>query len=288
MNENVVVKTKNNKGLILLVIILIISVIGLAGYIVYDKVISKESDNKEEVTKVEEKEEIKDITNTELAKGLHSTLITKDKASGLYFENKVTSLEVSNADLIVFNIKNYLTDNNINLGESEQIKCAGDGFETIDECGSHKINKSDITTYMQNKYNNNIKYELSKDLNKFYELYGTYVVVSNDETYEIMADSSASGFFFIKSKLVKAEQDDEYVYIYDKAVFCTAGAGSFYFYNMMHDGLYSSTEEDSLLSIEEKAEDILNNLSDKLDTFKHTFKKDSDGIYYWVSSEMLK
>lgn len=44
-NENVIVKEKSNKGLKILLVILILIVLGLSGYLVYDKFINKE-DNK--------------------------------------------------------------------------------------------------------------------------------------------------------------------------------------------------------------------------------------------------
>ena len=60
MNENneKVVKTKTSKGVIALLVILILIVIGLSSYIVYDKFISKDN-VKEEIknTKNEEKNE---------------------------------------------------------------------------------------------------------------------------------------------------------------------------------------------------------------------------------------
>lgn len=73
MNENnVVVKTKNSKGIVGLVIVLIIMVLFLTSYIVYDKVtLDNKNDNKKEVEKTDK---VKDITDTELAKKLHDTL----------------------------------------------------------------------------------------------------------------------------------------------------------------------------------------------------------------------
>ena len=56
MNENVVVKPKNSKGLIALVIILLISVIGLSGFIIYEKT-NDSKETQKEVVKEEVKEE---------------------------------------------------------------------------------------------------------------------------------------------------------------------------------------------------------------------------------------
>ncbi len=49
-------ENKSNKGLIALVVILLVAVLGLTSYIVYDKVLSKEKEEKEKVEEIVEKD----------------------------------------------------------------------------------------------------------------------------------------------------------------------------------------------------------------------------------------
>lgn len=299
MNENVVVKTKNSKGIIILVILLLLAVIGLSGYIVYDKVLSKDSDKKE-VTKTEEKEEVKDITDTELVKELHSTLITKDNYNGLYFSNKVSISDTNNKKLITFNLKKYKEDNNLEY--SKNVKYS----ENNSELGflNLSVKKTDFNKYMQNKYNVNYEYNLadinSNNVTESSGLGGCVSLFVDSENYKFVSIGATCGSSYIKNKLIKAEQDNEYIYIYDKAVSCIGDIGvtcnllsdDWSVENAIIDCTPDETGEFKTCPAENNEEKLaeyaINNLSDKLHTFKHTFKKASDGNYYWVSSEIYK
>ena len=146
---------KSGKGLIVLVIILVLLVLGLGGYIVYDKMLTKESigtkEPETEEKKVEEKEnldEIADILVSKLSK-YHVTyyddkekvvfadLSDNDKMLGIYFNlnvsesftkalvddyfNNLFGVELSNyPDLNCWNKDGLLYKYNASTGEYEK------------------------------------------------------------------------------------------------------------------------------------------------------------------------
>lgn len=100
------------------------------------------------------------------------------------------------------------------------------------------------------------------------------------------------------SELEKATQDGEYIYLYDKYVFFNGFDSSV---NNGKDKYYkSSTMSNELLDVNYSSDyivsdstsyannckNILENNKEKFDTYKHTFKKDADNNYYWVSTEI--
>ena len=93
-----------------------------------------------------------------------------------------------------------------------------------------------------------------------------------------------------------------YIYIYDKFVDCQSSAGIKICTNKLTDYINEGIVIDCTVDendevnpktcpidsgIKELAEYALENMSDKLNTYKHTFKK-IDGKYYWYSSEIVK
>lgn len=90
------------------------------------------------------------------------------------------------------------------------------------------------------------------------------------------------------SRLEKAEQNEDYIYLYDKFLWQES------LDYLVYDGtvkIYDSSDETNLIGEENEflpKEDLnkrMDKYYDKLNTYKHTFKKDSNGNYYWISTE---
>jgi len=101
------------------------------------------------------------------------------------------------------------------------------------------------------------------------------------------------------SKMTKATTDNENLYIYDKFVFVIEEwieepqqgiIGSKY-------NIYTNSEQNNKVAeidmepseiIDDVEKYVLEKYSDKMATYKHTFKKDENGNYYWYSTEPVE
>lgn len=102
------------------------------------------------------------------------------------------------------------------------------------------------------------------------------------------------------SKLISAEQSGDEIYIYDKYVHLieveniidgTNYAGTYDIYEASDRQVKMAERVDfsaNNLYDGDKIDNIENYLGRKLTTFKHTYKKNSDGQYYWYSTEPVK
>ena len=102
------------------------------------------------------------------------------------------------------------------------------------------------------------------------------------------------------SKLISAEQSGDEIYIYDKYVHLieveniidgTNYAGTYDIYEASDRQVKMAERVDfsaNNLYDGDKIDNIENYLGRKLTTFKHTYKKNADGQYYWYSTEPVK
>ena len=287
-------KPKKNIGLI---IFLIIIILGLVVYIVYDKFVYQEPAVKEEVESVVQKE---DITNSDLAEELHESLIADD-VMGLYFKEEVTPDKTNDERFIKFALAAYIDEKDVKL-ESNICGAPSDDTNTY-------ITKEELNSFINKTFNNTLKYDLplydeKNPDNNIYHLYGKYTFESYEGKWAVTCNGDTRNI--VDSKLVKAEQEGDYVYIYDNAVICStndmSGYGCSKFVdsdedvltcdlctendsNCKHDDICPSKTDDDYIEL--MADTLLEKYADKLATFKHTFKK-VDGKYYLVSSEIEK
>ena len=312
-------KQKKSKGPVIVIIFLILIILGLAGYIVYDKFLSK--DTKEPETKEEEKTTLKEVKDTALVEELRSGLIATDGGAlveGLYHNYKITSSDSSNKELLIFNILKYVEENKINIHETKSTIDTG-----VQQDIKATISKADITTYMQNKYNTNLDYtyKASKQYDEV-GIIGYLDVLADDTNYYIASIPGGDGSYYLNTKLVKAEEDKDNIYIYDNAVYSIFAMDTRRSFDSLDIGDYIDNEKNEYISdkilieclgdntttdpydmkksekcpfsgnISDITPDSMSkhafeNMSDKLKTFKHTFKK-QDGNYFWVSSEVVE
>lgn len=93
------------------------------------------------------------------------------------------------------------------------------------------------------------------------------------------------------SKIQKAEKNQEFLYIYDKYIYIDSWN---YYVNEGDQKVHVYTESDEKNDIgtekedPDKIENLYNKYENKLKTYKHTFKQNEDGSYYWVSSEIYQ
>lgn len=287
-------KKKSSKGLIVFLVCVILL---LVGYIVYDKVIPINGDQ----VQSEESESVgpKDITNSDIAKTLEETLILKDRSTGLYNKENVSSEKTDDINFIRFALASYVEANNIKL---ESNICGAPSEET-----NTYVSKDDLNAYINKTFNNSLKYDLpvfNGEDAKIYYFANHYTFESYEGKWAITCNGEND--YKVYSKLTKAEEDGDYIYIYDIATNCSNFNGRNFCTNYInpdsetivncdyctennsdckHDDICpNKTSDDYLVDV---ANDLLTNHADKLVTFKHTFKK-SDNNYFYVSTEVQK
>ena len=277
----------HKKMFIGIIVFLVLAVIALAGYIVLDKKMKPKK--VEPINNIESKEELSlaDVN------ALVDSLVTSDHEFGLYSSEALNNETASNA-FLAFNIQSYILDNNIDL--KNEIKGCGASAE---EGTYYKISKSSINEYINKKYNTTIKYDY-KESNKtpVTNLTGTFELYSYDENnWAVVCVSKGGAGSYIGQKLDKYEEDGDNLYIYTKVVSCSGELGASCQTEISNEmkGLlfYCSTDpenSENCPNIEAKetkdyADYAIENMYDKLHTYKHTFKK-VDDKYYWQSSEL--
>ena len=92
------------------------------------------------------------------------------------------------------------------------------------------------------------------------------------------------------SKLTKAERDNDSIYLYDEYIYIydvpnQDSSITTYYYTSSSKTEQIGTEKNS--NSEESDSSILTRYEGKAQNYKHTFKKDNEGNYYWYSSEPL-
>lgn len=243
-------------------------------------------------------------------KKLHGTLISNvDVGYGLYFERdhaKITIDDVNNPYLIAFNLKKYLAEK-LGVTSDNEFKWPKEGTWSWDGCINtsceeeegteftklYRVSKKDFNDYMHKTYNTTKDYDLKKaDEGLTSGIVGdTIVVDSGSEYYNILLIPKSGRDATIKTEITKYEEDDNYLYIYDKVIYCEGGFGSAACY---YDVLPSPSELPN--TIEECSEEnekdcevekAFNENKNGLITYKHTFKK-ANGNYYWVNTDFFK
>ena len=278
---------------------------------------NNETTQPEETTNEETTNENKttETTSTKLnesgVKKLQSSLITNVGGGyGLYFgqpkdKSTISIDDVNNPYLIAFNLKKYLATKQgmtTTLNgktkfkwpqESTQTwswdKCIGSDCENKDDYTKlYRVSKSEFNDFMHKTYNTTNNYDLlSNDEGKTKDIISSLVVVdSSKDYYNILSIPAGGSLNTVKTELVKYEEDDNFLYIYDKFIDCSSGEGLSACY---YDVVPSPIGDNPIFerNIDSETEDVIDkefkNNKDSLFTFKHTFKK-SNGNYYWVSS----
>ena len=145
---------KNSKGLIVLVIILIICILGLGGYIVYDKLSTKPTpttnNTKSSTTKLLDNNNINEIltiTNRECTeKDMLNIVINNNKELYLVLDNKQIKMEYIKVKQIEFVRSPFACDENslLILTQSGDLYYANNLYYDIKEVSEKEINISEL------------------------------------------------------------------------------------------------------------------------------------------------
>ena len=145
---------KNSKGIIVLVIILIICILGLGGYIVYDKLSTKPTpttnNTKSSTTKLLDNNNINEIltiTNRECTeKDMLNVVINNNKELYLVLDNKQIKMENIKVKQIEFVRSPFACDENslLILTQSGDLYYANNLYYDIKEVSEKEINISEL------------------------------------------------------------------------------------------------------------------------------------------------
>ena len=308
MENNETKKTNNNT---ILIIVMGLIIIALSGYIIYGKTKSNEPnipDKKEE--------EYKSTITKEKVEELNNSLMTPSKEYGLYFDKSVTIDNIDDDSFLEYVLENYVKENNITLNPN--VSCLIEDYCHDEVKNLTPISKSLIDNYIKTKFNTNREFTPKKIFDK-----NNYPNIANGNlngyiTGEYYYDMEKQVYYFgtvpktgdkasYNNKLVNYSEDENNVYIYDKYLYCfESGASDYAYVCNSTPGNYDENNALLVIKVDETSEylkctgssnsgvdctldyeKVMNDNDSKLNTYKHTFKKDGNN-YYWVSSEIVK
>ena len=299
---------KKSKGKKVVIIILVILVLGLAGYISYDKYFYKYF-KKAEVKEVKDnnKKELKnlDIESSEV-KDLYEKLV--DYSDGVmyplgsvYNSSKTTYNNLNKKALLtkayddngeISKLKDKVTCDEVNENGTWENTIYGKDGEKCDDSSisleRFNISKTDI----QKKLINIIGIDQEKKIEYISFEPGPSFTCTyyNDEYYCYDTQGGDNNPGNSVTQITKAEKDEKgNVYIYDNYIL--------FYHNLDTEkfDVYNTYDKDTKLNTmeigdnPESIKDYITKYGDEdINTFKHTFKKDSAGNYYWYSTEIVE
>lgn len=274
---------KESKGMIILVVVLIMLLLFFIGFATWYKVSKNSSNNfssgDNNTTTTTKTVDDKTLTD------LENELILKDRSLGLYFDKKIFIDNTNDVDFIIFNIKNYLLENNISYSDDDY-KCGSStnsndlySYATLGE-----VKKTMIDEYIKSKYKTNKSYIIEENDNLYALNEGTYKVHIAKDSYRIVCEAESGSNTSYYNKLIKYEMKDNEIILYDKAIKCVDDVASTSCYSGSNL-LYSCHEDTNDCSnMKDIAAKYLEQANIK--SYKHIFKK-IDNKYIWISSESI-
>lgn len=278
-------KEKNNTPLIVILIIMAILLLGLGGYIIYDKIL-----NKPEIPPIGETETNNDLDddNQKIEK-VKEISVNSDIVTQLVYPQNDTGLgKIYNSGAQYWDYKDITIDT---LGRTVMMQNAArviNPDKSIPQDADY-YSASKIKASFQKIYGPDANYADGKlDSNSTCSFISDYD--SSTKMYIAYAGCGADtiGYTVQNAKIYKAEQDEEYLYVYEYVQS----------YLVIPEDLddYDSAEKAYLLNKNgEKAkeinyvnrEKIVNEMiaDGEASTYKWTFKKQSDGNYYFYSGK---
>ena len=222
-NENVIVKTKTSKGVIVILTILIIMVLGLASYIIYDKFISNTNSNTN--TETTEKVENNNINNNDTSSNINLseeditkflTDIGTQPLLGLYFKEPKEIIKLKSDDeyyplsgmrAMEYCVEQTQSGTSISDEEKNELsKKYNKDFNYYDDLGNeaeYTFNSSAYSSTIQKIFEEKTGYKLSSDEVK--ELANnTHYLEKYDKYYYWVSDAFAGN---IKVNSITKEND---------------------------------------------------------------------------------
>jgi hypothetical protein len=283
---------KKNTGLIVLVIVLSLLVVGLGGFIVYDKVLSNNevennynsSNNDSNVSS--ENDGVLWI-NDESVKELYNMVVFYD---GYYYDTKSPYYNswyfYENKDVDLNNISN---DTKLNMAcarleANDKIKNEND---------SYYFNASDLELELKKIFGEDVKYELSKTVSGIYDYNETTKRYVRADGLGGGGDGTAP---VVKHELYKAVKNGDEIILYEKFAYAKV--------EIINNGtssklkIYKDLNKKNIINEDmERYYDggyyygydriRLSDYYDKISMVKYTFKKGNDNSYYFSSSKIV-
>ncbi len=294
---------KKGKGLVIVIVILSILLLSSIGYILYDKLYVSEADTVQKD---------KDTISKQLVDSLYDSLVVGQGLKyGFYYDEKVTIDNIPDKVLLGFIASGYIEDNSISNYEAflntNKMKYfivddeSEDYSEKYIETPKNYVVKSEVfLDLIKEKFNVDKNISL-KDKTRLYNIFSkdfSFVIYNQDNnSYYLGYAPGAHDSPYVKREFVNYKENGNELYIYDKAIVCYGDYACYKSYpNISEKILINNMEE--LFSHEDEAKYdkyldendswSIDKISKDFDvnTFKHTFKKASNGYYYWYSTEI--
>ena len=264
---------KSNKGLIGLVVVLIIMVLGLGGYIVYDKVLSTENETKKnnvEENEVEKSELSFDEAKKQIEKKMEYIMKMDDDFDSPDFEiyyskDKVNVSDLSNIDRLFLAFKSI---------EPTEIPEYDEKHLTIKD--------NEIDTAMKNLFGENVKYNHESVCSKYTGICRKYDLAKKE--YDIYSQAIGSRGFKAKYKIINYTQDKNKIFVYIKSAVIAPNLAeplaNMTIYNFpwhQTDNIIDSIRVDDIYDYDQIKFD---NYLDKIKTYKLTFINENNNYIF--------
>lgn len=287
MEEKKEVSVKNTKSTTLVIVMLIIVILGLAGLVFYqNKLLDKEREkaNSNKVDNPTCEVEQNKFCEVGLNNYLKMVPYLQEYNSDAGYEEmydydedaytgKLVTANDLNEKLLLAHAYRHAERSNrrisINHPSCGNNMCIADRYveeKTFKETVKDMYN---IDTIKFDSFNTNVGYVTLSE--------GYYVALA------------ARGFTPVHkyNKLIRYEVKDNNLVVYEKVLFAASVSAVTYVLKTTNSDLSTSLIQPTLGNYDEAEKYILDNL-DSGNTYKHTFKVNSGGNYYWYSSELVK
>ncbi len=307
---------KSKKSLVIIVILSVL-LLSLIGYVVYDKLYAKDN---------EIIEEEKEVISKQLVDSLYDNLLVgkyENKKFGFYYDKKVTIDDIPDNELLRFIATEYSIEkglrfnvyNNVHFDSTKAKYYHYDDeedkkvFDSDDSNSKSIVSKTELEKLIKEKFNVDRTINVKDGLTVYLSPNTTqraHYKASNKSFYFYDMKNDAINWSYVGRKFLNYKVSGDNLYIYDKAVVCCDYYGCAKSYTNYDDSdVIFNYDEEILFNYnnqEEKMNNYVKNYNvedsifewdiDKIindfdvNTFKHTFKKDSNGYYYWYSTEI--
>lgn len=289
--------------LIFIILMLIVVLIGVVSYY-QNKTTNHQINSEENNTKVDgqlengnniqvnttSKKEIRSLAiNTEQVQSLYSKILKSNAIYGeddwnesFYKDTKVTDKELSNREkniAVLQAIKDNPTSSiNTNSIDKSKIHYGYEGIESTAKVYSKQLLESTAKDLF-GESNQTIQWEtIDNNAGFIYD----YI---NEQYYAYAYQGGGFGCpVRACTNLIKAEEDEENIYLYDEFIFVENTPESTTYYTSSN----KTNIIDKINNYEElDARTVLSKYSEKAKQYKHVFKKNIDGSNYWLSTEPI-
>ena len=287
---------KKNTGLIVLIVVLSIAVLGLGGFIIYDKVLNNDSkNNSNEINKEDNeisnvsKEEVLWLNDTLVQNLYNMVIFPGDDILGnwYFYENEKVTLDNISNDTKLYMAYTQLNKNDIEYKE-----------DNLHGTKSFDINQFEIG--MKNVFGNNITYEKNDFMPEMCDCEYKYNADQQKYICEI-GGCGGPGESYVDRKLYNAVKISDEIILYEKFAFININEIIFSNSDPKYDGpkagIYKDTKSKNAIKTWIKDVDYFYNNKpnynfddyiDQMSMVKYTFKKGDDNSYHFYSSEIVE